>query len=229
MTRIRKTVLNNVLLPMFKHHSPTPIKWGAGDLIEKVQYGTVFGNSVYSVPAGRYSSKCFYQKHDHGVIWTVKKGYRYSVIGGIITAFTPADYKKYMAHEVVPCHWPEKSVGFASKWISGYIYRGVHAKSSRGLKVKVDKHRRQSVINKMLSRKFNKNKIEIAKRTWITKEALRSVGACTPGINQATQEIMEQLHAGTIGAVRADYLISMGGKFALYADKVLNYQFAKAL
>ena len=209
---------------MMQKDGPIPYKSGAGSLSEDIRYGN--SHECHCLSTTEFSknvAKSYkYPVVNNEVLWTIPKNYRLDVVNFVVTSTHYGDMRKSKT-QPIKCWWPVKSRGYSGKWQEGYLYRGVHAKSLRGLVATVDRDRQKTALVRWNARKRDQAVQDTATHVWITTDKLRDCGACSPGINAAKAEVMVWLNAcGDIGAVLASELICMGGKFKAYALRVVS-------
>ena len=203
--------------------SPIPVRVGAGELTQSLAYGPGYD----CVVSERYADqKCVarsygYTVMDISVAWTMPHGHTLTNIGGLLTG-TGRNKLEISRREPAPCHWAVKSRGYSGAWISGYLYRGHHSTSLRGLVKRVDAARRASATTQWLHRHDDANLRIAASHIWVTVDRLIEVGACRPGINAARERVECALGAsGELGGVRADALLALGDVEAIWAKRVV--------
>jgi hypothetical protein len=209
---------------------PIPPKQGAGTLTVKTIYGS--GHSCRCESETEFSNEVArsykYPVTNNWVTWVIPRNHTISIINGLVTSLYQGDQ---IRSNLLPvkCHWPVKGRGYSADWQAGWLYRGYHKKSKRGLVAGVTRTRRKALHEKIAARI---KKEEIAKHAisvWVTPEKLRSLGACSAGISAAKNRIQTKLQAtGEIGAVRASYLLELGGEYAYYARRAIVSDFVQA-
>lgn len=208
---------------IMRQHGPIPRKSGAGDLTENLVLGDTHdcrASRDYG-DRGSVAKSYGYPVWDHHVEWEIPADHEIVLIGGLVTSVRRGDISR-SRRAPIPCHWAEKSAGYAGKWIAGYLYRGYHARSERGLVERVSRDRHEAAAAKWAARHNDVELRRAARTLWVSRDSLRAVGACDPGIDSARRKIETALSAsGEIGGVRADWLLSQPD-YAPWARRVIE-------
>ncbi len=206
------------ILSLLKNTGWIPRKYD-GCLIESVE---VIDSPTPSVECKKregeevyWELSCRWKTYDHFVTWGIPRESVIQVVEGVVTLISARDdyYHAYNSRPV-PCFWPEKGQGYSARWVGGFLYRGAHGRTESAVRALVT--RRESADKKALGGKDSST-------VWISAKLLAKCGACAPGINAARELVQKMLDAvGEIGAIRADFALSLGGTYRNWTLRALR-------
>lgn len=189
-----------------------------GDVAE---YGNENRIEVVAVNAGRYSSRCPYQKIEYRREVTIKRGYTLHRIGGILTFVRGQKVKR----EGMACEWFEQGRAFTdTRMVKGYVVKGEHieARSLREAKEINARHRREAaatLLGQRAAMRVKENKME---KITVTFDDSIKAGNCLHGTNEFKRKV-EAFTGKEVETLTGKEVMQYGKKFhvELYAKRAV--------
>lgn len=212
--RVKREILRNVT-------SLYDVNTGKHFIGDVVEYGDENRIKVVAVNAGRYSSRCSYQKIEYRTEVTIKRGYSLHRIGGVLTFVRGQKVKR----EGMACEWFEQGRAFTdTRMEKGYIVKGEHieANSLREAREISARHRREAAATLLGQRAAMRAKESELEKVTVTFDDSIKAGNCLPGTNEFKRKV-ETLTGKEVETLTGKEVMQYGKKFhvELYAKRAV--------